>query len=118
MWMMSEMSHSNQAQYIHNHGASLDQARLNELYASNAQLQAEVAALKASGVAPDPSVLPEGMDAANADLMFTDDFAATAAGINAPLPPAEDEGWGFWVWALIIVAGGSVVIVLMRTVKF
>jgi hypothetical protein len=116
MWMMSEMNSNQQAAYIHNHGASLDQARLNELYAQNAQLEAQVAHLRASGVAPDPSVLPEGMDAANADLMFSDDFAADAAGLNAPLPPEED-GLGFFGWFMILVGAGGIIF-LFTKVRF
>jgi hypothetical protein len=99
LWMMS--NNNSQAQYVHNHSGSMDQARLTELYASNATLQAEVAALKASGVAPNPNALPEGMSKDNADMMFTDEFAANAAGLNAPLPP--DEGLGGFVWFLIIM---------------
>tara|TARA_Y100000034_G_scaffold133174_1_gene197960 strand:+ start:352 stop:798 length:447 start_codon:yes stop_codon:yes gene_type:complete len=101
LYMMSLNSHQ-QSAYIHNHGSSLDQARLNELYAKNAQLEAEVNAMKGKPV--DPNYVPEGMDAANSDLMYSDDYVAATSGyqaVPAAVPPAK-TGWGFWTWIMVL----------------
>jgi len=79
LWMMERNSHS-QASYIHNHGSSMDQARLNELYAKNADLQEEVNAMKGQPV--NASYVPEGMDKDNWDLMYDDEHVRTVANID------------------------------------
>ncbi len=106
LYMMS-LNSQRQAAYLHNHGSSLDQARLNDLYAKNASLQAEVNAMKGQPV--DPNYVPEGMDKENIDLIYSDGYAQAASGYQAAAVPAK-KGWGWVTWLLLIsiVCGGAV----------
>lgn len=108
LWLM-ESNSNNQAQYIHNHRDSIDDKRLDELYAKNASLKAEVEKLKDKP--KDPNYVPEGMSKDDADLMYDDDYVAAAANFEQE---EVDEGIGFWGWfwiitVLVVVLGLGVI---------
>ena len=117
LWLM-ESNSNNQAQYIHNHRDSIDEKRLEELYAKNAALRVEVEKLKDKP--RDPNYVPEGMKKDDADLMYDDDYVAAAA--NFEQEEVEDEGWGFWPWFWIVfgvlVVGIIVFVVVVSVLEY
>lgn len=108
-WLyMMNLSSQQQAAYIHNHQNSLDQARINELYAKNAALKAEVDSLKDKPV--DENFVPKDMSAEDADLMYDDDYVAAAAGFETS--PEVDDGLAWYTWVLIIFLCGLVAFII------
>ncbi len=107
-WMMKQ-SMDTMAMFVLCHEAQFreDPARLRDLYAKNARLEAEVAALKAKGTRVDPTYFPPGTDP---DLLYNGGFVD---GVYNPHPREtteytyeESDGptWGgFWygVWVLV-----------------
>ena len=69
-----------QADWIYNHQANIDQARLNDMYAQNAALRAQVAAMQTQHVAVNPGYVPSGIDP---DLMYSQEY------VNAAVNPTE-----------------------------
>lgn len=112
-WLMSDAlnSHS-RAQWVYNHRDSIDDARYNELLRHDAKLAAELEAIKAKNVTPDPNYVPQEF-ADNPDLMYSKD----AVLVDGPAPTSiprvsqpQSQGWTFFgtvgVLLLICVVGG------------
>jgi hypothetical protein len=57
--------------WVYHHQMSMDQARLNAMYAQNADLRARVAALERQGIPRDVTYTPRGVDA---DMMYDDGY--------------------------------------------
>lgn len=111
-WLMSDaLNSSSRAQWVYNHRDSIDDARYNELLRHDAKLAAELEALKARDVKPDPNYVPAEF-ADNPDLMYSKD----AVMVNGPAPasvPRVTQSQGGWtilgtigVIFLICVVGG------------
>lgn len=73
-WLLSQ-SLDITAMWCYHHQASMDQARLNEMYAQNAGLRAKVAALEAQKLARDPTYMPPNVDP---DLAYNDAYVNAA----------------------------------------
>lgn len=91
--------------WTYHHMLSMDQARLNALYAQNAGLQARVQALEAQKLARDPTYMPAGVDP---DLAYNDGYVN---GCFNPHPKDVDEyeydddgnSWAgsWWAWVCL-----------------
>lgn len=111
-YLLSRVSADLTSLWIYHHMASMDQARLNDLYAKNAELKARVAALEAQKVARDPTYTLPNVDP---DISYNDGWVD---GVYNPTPKQvetyeyEDEaseggtsGWTvFWIVIGILVA--------------
>jgi len=84
-WLLSQPLNI-MAMWVYSHQAYMDQSRLNALYAQNAQLQAEVAALAARGVPVDSTYTPPGV---SPDLMYNDRY------VNAAYNPQPISNYGY-----------------------
>ncbi len=69
-WLLSQ-SLDVMSMWCYHHQASMDQARLNEMYAQNAGLRARVAALEAQKITRDPTYMPPNVDP---DLAYNDSY--------------------------------------------
>ncbi len=110
-WLMSQTIDV-MSMWVYHHQMSMDRARLDSMYAQNADLRARVAALERQGVPRDPTYTPRGVDA---DLMYDDGYVNA---VYNPRPKTVDEyeydnassggptihGVGvFFKWVLIVV---------------
>lgn len=90
----------------------MDSARYQAMLAKDAKLQAEIDALKAKNLTPDPSYVPPQMSE-NPDLMFNKDFVDASYNPVAVENDAVNEGGSGGMWIvivlLILVLGGVVV---------
>ncbi len=75
-----------QARYLSRHDSMMDQARVNQLYAENADLRAKVAEVKKEGV---PADYKEPIDP---DLAYSDDYVAAVGGYDKKVQPAVSGG--------------------------
>ncbi len=73
-----------QARYLSRHESMMDQGRVDALYAENRALRDEVARVRKDGI---PADYKEPL-ADDADLQFTDAYAASVAGYNGVRPTA------------------------------
>lgn len=73
-WLLSQ-SMDVTAMWCYHHQASMDQARLNAMYADNAGLRAKVAALEAQKIARDPTYMPPNVDP---DLAYNEAYVNAA----------------------------------------
>jgi hypothetical protein len=70
------------AMFIICHERDMERARISEMYRRNAQLEAQVAAMRARGVQPDPTWYPPNQDP---DLFHNDNY------VNATYNPRPKE---------------------------
>lgn len=95
MYSLLSMSLHQQSMFHHNHWDSYSAQRREALIRENAQLEAELAALK--GKPRDPNFVPEGVDP---DLIYSDEFVNAA--YNPTPVPVKDDSWGFGMWFLVL----------------
>jgi hypothetical protein len=113
-WIMSDALNSQQrALWMYHHQSDMDSARYQAMLAKDAKLQAEIDALKAKNLTPDPSYVPPQM-AENPDLMFNKDFVDASYNPVAVVEnDAVNEGGSGGMWIVIVliilVLGGVVV---------
>lgn len=112
-WLMSDaLNSSSRAQWVYNHRDS------NELLKHDAKLAAELEAIKARNVAPDPNYVPKEF-ADNPDLMYAKDAVAVgdpvAIPVSGPAPRVsqpQSQGWSFLgtvgLLFVICVVGGVI----------
>lgn len=77
-WILSDaLSSQDRAAWAYHHQSDMDKERYEEMLKKDAKLQAEIDALKAQNVTPDPNfVLPQMKD--NPDLMYNKEFVKAA----------------------------------------
>ena len=106
-WLMSQ-SLDVMSLWIYHHQMQMDAARLNSMYAQNADLKARVAALERQGIVRDTTYAPKGVDP---DLMYSDEYVNA---VYNPKPKTVDEyeyghetNWsGFWtvmLWLFVYI---------------
>lgn len=128
-YLMSDAMNSHQrAMWMYHHRSDMDDARYQAMLAKDAQLEAEIAKLKAQNVAVDPNYAPEGMDQ---DLMYNKEFINASLGVDqgydpySGLPPVASTSSGgsgggtaflvvFGVLFLIVVLGAVVYIFFIK----
>jgi hypothetical protein len=107
-YMMADWSLERRAQWMYNNQNTMNSQLYQQELAKNAQLAAQVEALKARGAAPDPNYIdPEFKD--DPDLMY-DDAAVTAAFNPTPVPAEHtpSSAGAIFIWILAIVFIGIV----------
>lgn len=113
-WIMSDAINSHQrALWMYHHQYDMDSARYQAMLAKDAQLQAEIDALKTQNLARDPNYVPAQMQD-NPDMMYSKEFVD--ASYN-PVPVAQpSSGSIFWgamktvFWTLVVFGLVGVVI--------
>ena len=114
MWNYWLLSHSidTMALWVYHHQHSMDVARMNYLYAQNANLRARVQALEAQKLARDPTYTPAGVDA---DMAYNDGYVNA---VYNPRPKMVNEyeyaassavGWVL-LWIFVIIPLGCLVL--------
>jgi hypothetical protein len=83
-WLLSQ-SLDVMSLWVYHHQLSMDQARLNALYAQNAQLKAQVAALERQGIPRDVNYTPRNVET---DMMYNDSYVTA---VYNPQPKVVDE---------------------------
>jgi hypothetical protein len=83
-WLMSQTLDV-MSLWVYHHQLSMDQARLNALYAQNADLKARVAALERQGIPRDVTYTPRNVDA---DVMYNDNYVNA---VYNPQPKVQDQ---------------------------
>ena len=119
-YCMMDWSLERRAMWMYNNQHNIDQALYQQELAKNAQLQAQIAQLQASGKAPDPNYVdPEFAN--NPDLMYTDEYVEAAYNPVATrpvvtAPPPRSSGGGMTV--LLVLVGIGVVALIVWLVFF
>lgn len=82
------------AMFIYHHQLTMDQARINAMYAQNAALRSKVAAMEAQQMQRDPGWIPPGIDR---DLIYDDDYVdAVYNPQSQSVTEYHYDGRGFW----------------------
>lgn len=101
-WLMSQTIDA-MSLWVYHHQATMDQARLNAMYAQNGELRARVAALEKQGVVRDATYTPSGVDP---DLMYDDNYVNA---VYNPVPKEKEEGtdwhlfWKIMRWVFVYI---------------
>jgi len=100
-----------------------DQARLNALYAGNAELKARVAALERQGIPRDPTYTPKGVDA---DVMYNDAYVDAVVNPRPKVvdhyeydnpPMSATTGWVL-LWIFVIIPVGCLAVFCLYYIVF
>jgi hypothetical protein len=102
-WLLSQ-SLDTMSLWCYHHQHTMDQARLSNLYAQNAGLQAKVLALESKGIPRDPTYMPKNVDP---DLIYNDSYVNA---VYNPTPIVDNHT------ALIILLWVFIIIPLMLAV--
>lgn len=115
-WIMSDAINSHQrALWMYHHQYDMDSARYQAMLAKDAQLQAEINALKAQNLARDPNYVPPQMQE-NPDVMYSKEFVDASYNPVAVAEPSPSSGSIFWgamktvFWTLVAFSLVGVVI--------
>jgi hypothetical protein len=101
-WLL-DRSLTDMSLFIYHHQAEMDRARVRDLYAKNADLEAKVNALQKSGLKAIPTWYPDGVEP---DLVYNDDYITATYNPKPRVVTHTYSGptWGgFWfgVWVCI-----------------
>jgi len=122
-WLMSQ-SLDIMSMWVYCHQMNMDQARLANLYAQNAGLQAQVQNLQARNVVRDPNYTPPNVDS---DLQYNDNYVdAVYNPVAKTVDEHEETNWHeFWKWCrwlfvypILIIAAGCLVFYLVFVEKW
>lgn len=104
LWMIDNLTARDRAMWIYNH-PDADQARVDKLVQDNAEVKAELAALKAKGATPDPTFVPPAL-ASDPDMMYAKDYVQPVSTTAPSLVPAPSQYHPFrWLVGICIIAG-------------
>lgn len=105
-WMFSEvMNTHDRALWMYHHEHDMDSARYREMLAKDAQLEAEIAKLKAENIAKDPSYVPEKMKD-DPDLMYSEDYVKTVYNYKEPRESSVIEFVNYVLFILVVIGFG------------